>query len=351
MSRTFDLAALGWTDFFQAQLEADAQPGLEPGRVAAAHKGGFELLTAKGTFLGQVRGKLRLSGEGAPAVGDWVRAALREGEKAATIHQVLRRRTAFARQTPGGYEGERQVLAANVDVVFLVTGLDQDFSIRRLERLLALARDSGAEPVLVLTKKDVDDPAAGRLAAAQAAAGAGRVHAVSALTGEGVAALEPYFQPHRTVALLGSSGVGKSTLANVLLGEALLEVGEVRADGRGRHTTVRRELRLLPQGGLILDTPGLREVQLSEEARVQEAFEDVDALAQGCRFRDCVHRDEPGCAVRQAADEGRLASDRYGAFLRLSAERAAKGRPWKAAEKSGTVAGGRQARVRDRHRR
>jgi ribosome biogenesis GTPase / thiamine phosphate phosphatase len=341
------LTELGYDAHFEA-LAADADlPHAFPARVCSAHKGGFELLAPQGHFLGQLRGKRRLSGQGAVAVGDWVLATRREKETSAAIEAVLPRRTTFARQAPGGYEGEKQIIAANVDVIFLVTGLDQDFNLRRIERFLALVRESGAGPVVVLTKKDTAPDAALRVGQAQAAMGSVPVHAVSGISGDGVDALRSYFLPHRTVALLGSSGVGKSTLANALLGHEALAVGGTKSDGKGRHTTSRRELIRLPHGGLILDTPGLREIQLTEGASVAEAFDDIEALAPGCKFSDCRHVTEPGCAVRVAAESGALPDTRYQSFLKLQRERDARA-SWKAQAPGGGV--GRVARQRKHQR-
>lgn len=333
------LVELGFDAHFEEKAAGAKLPHAFPARITSAHKGGFELQSAEGKFLGQLRGKRRLSGEGAPAVGDWVMVTRRPTEQSAAIEAVLPRRTAFTRQTPGGFEGERQVIAANVDVLFLVTGLDQDFKLRRIERFLALAGESGAAPVVVLTKKDLAPDPEALIALVRETVGSVPVHAVNGVTGEGVDALRGYLAGNRTVALLGSSGVGKSTLANALLGNASLAVGVVKSDGKGRHTTSRRELIRVPGGGLILDTPGLREVQLTEKATVAEAFEDIEALSSGCKFTNCKHDTEPGCAVRAAAERGELPEARYKSFLKLQREQARKA-SWKA-----TAPGGGEGRV------
>jgi ribosome biogenesis GTPase / thiamine phosphate phosphatase len=212
-------------------------------------------------------------------------------------------------------------VAANVDVVFLVAGLDGDLNLRRLERYLTLGWESGAEPVVVLTKADLcDDPEGAVLEVETVAIGVG-VHPISNVTGAGVEALARYFAGDRTVAALGSSGVGKSSLVNRLAGEELMAIGDLRADGRGRHTTTNRQLILLPQGGLFLDTPGMRELRLWEsEDGLAAAFDDVAAAAAGCRFADCAHETEPGCGVRQAIADGTLDAERFASWRKLQSE-------------------------------
>jgi ribosome biogenesis GTPase / thiamine phosphate phosphatase len=247
-------------------------------------------------------------------VGDWV--ALRDE----TIHAVLPRRSAFLRKV-AFHATEAQVLAANIDTVFVVTGLDGDFSVRRLERYLTLAWESGARPAVVLTKADLcDDPLALLLEAEQVAVGV-PAHVVSNVTGEGLDELAPYLGPAKTVALLGSSGVGKSSLLNRLLDDEVQATKELAEDGTGRHTTTARQLFRLPGGALFVDTPGLREVQLwSADDGIHEAFADVDELAADCRFNDCAHKREPGCAVQAAIDEGRLPRERLQSYRALQRE-------------------------------
>jgi ribosome biogenesis GTPase / thiamine phosphate phosphatase len=266
------------------------------------HRGVYVLATAEGEVEARITGRLRFDGD-LPAVGDWVAHA--EG----LIHGVLPRRTAFVRRAAGN-ETVEQVLAANIDTVFLVMAFYRDLNPRRLERYLALAWESGAEPAIVLTKLDLAEDADAAIAEVESVAIGVPVHPVSAVTGEGLDELEPYLAPGRTVVLLGSSGVGKSTLVNALLGEERQATKEIRAfDGRGRHTTTARELIGLPGGGLVLDTPGMRELQLWEAAEgLIGTFADVDELALACRFSDCGHESEPGCAVRDAVDPDRLES-------------------------------------------
>jgi ribosome biogenesis GTPase len=311
------LLDLGWAPFFARSfdsfLETLASPGaspppLEPARVAAPGRGLYRLATADRVLTASLPGRLRAAG-GIPAVGDWVAvAAPASAGGRAVIRGVLPRRTAISRKVAGP-RSQEQVLAANVDTVLLVLGLDGDFNLRRLERLVATAAASGAEAAVLLTKADLAGDLPGRRLAAEAVAPGLPVHAVSAVAPGGLAELQPYLAPGRTLVLLGSSGVGKSTLVNRLAGREILRTAPVRpGDDRGRHTTTHRELFRLPGGALVIDGPGLREVQLwggAEEA-LPAAFADIEELARGCRFRDCRHRDEPGCAVRRAVEEGRL---------------------------------------------
>ena len=310
-----NLNDLGWDDGFAASLEP--YDNCIPGRVSAQHRGEYDVLTRVGEQRARVTGKLRheaASGADLPAVGDWV--ALREQ----SIQGVLPRRSAFQRKVNLG-AAEAQVLAANLDSIFVVSGLDADFSARRLERYLTLAWESGATPVVVLTKADLcDDPQALLLDAEQVAVGV-PVHLVSNLTGEGHDELGPYLRPAKTIALLGSSGVGKSSLANGLLGQEAQATKALAEDGTGRHTTTARQLLRLPGGALLVDTPGLREVQLWEaDDGIQEAFADVDELAAGCRFNDCAHMREPGCAVQEAIEDGRLPLERLQSYRVLQRE-------------------------------
>ena len=296
------LEKFGWNSYFEREFLRVAEPGAEPGRVALADREMFSVWTESGEREASVSGRLRHSGGDWPAVGDWV---VLEG--GARIVRVLRRQTAFSRKEAGAVT-RAQVIAANIDVLIVVAGLDGDFNLRRLERYLLLARESGARPVVVLNKSDLRADA--EEVAVHAAALGAPVVTTSALDGCGLDALEAHIEPCQTAALTGSSGVGKSTLLNRLLGSERQRVQEVReSDSRGRHTTVRRELFLAPNGWLIVDTPGLRELQLWADAEsVDLAFADIAELAQQCRFRDCQHQGEPGCAVTAGVDEARLAN-------------------------------------------
>ncbi len=318
-----DLASLGWNDHFASLFGAHAAAGLVPARVALEHKHGYVVLAEPGELTAEVRGRLLKNRVEAdlPAVGDWVAVSLPAEGRHAHIHAVLPRRSRFSRRAPGE-RAEEQVVAANLDTVFLVSGLDADFNPRRIERYLALARGSGAEPVIVLNKADLCPDASARLSAIRKLAGGATVQVISAVTGAGLEALTPYLQPGRTIALLGSSGVGKSTLVNRLLGTERQAVRNVREDDRGRHTTTRRELITLPGGALLVDTPGMRELQLWNRAidGLLTVFPEIVELAHGCRFRDCRHAAEPGCAVRSALVDGTLSPERFGSFLKLRAE-------------------------------
>ena len=310
-----DLARFGWTPERETEFSDHRATGLVPARVAVEHRSAYVLYAEGGETRAELAGRLRHEGV-EPAVGDWV--ALRQPS---TIAAVLPRRTVFSRKEPWAPAVE-QVLAANADTVWITTALtERDFKPRRLERYLATAWESGADPVIVLTKRDLCPDVEGAVLEAEAIAFGVPVHAVSAVTREGVDELRSYFGGNRTVALLGSSGVGKSTLVNRLAGHEVLETQEIRADGRGRHTTTHRELVPLPGGGLVLDTPGLRELQLWDVGEgLDNAFEDVGALAARCRFSDCGHKSEPGCAVRAALRAGTLTRDRFESWRKLQRE-------------------------------
>jgi ribosome biogenesis GTPase len=313
----FTMHDLGWDDGFAATFESLEDDELVPARVSAQHRGGYDVLTEGGERRVRLTGRLRHEAASAaelPAVGDWV--ALRDE----TIHAVLPRRSAFSRKAAWA-PTEEQVLAANLDAIFIVSALDGDLNMRRLERYLTLAWESGATPVLVLTKADLcDDVSAALLDVEQVALGVA-AHAISNVTGAGVEELEPYLAPAKTIALLGSSGVGKSTLANRLVGEELQATHEITEDGRGRHTTSSRQLIRLPRGALLVDTPGLREVQLWDaDEGIVEAFTDVDDLAAECRFNDCSHEREPECAVQAAIADGRLPLERFESYGELQRE-------------------------------
>jgi ribosome biogenesis GTPase len=312
------LAALGWTDELEAAFTTYAGRGFEPARVVAEHRGGYYVRSQRGDRLAHARGRLReeeLFG-GMPAVGDWVAVVDAAGERFA-IEAVLPRRTKVSRKTPW-LKAEEHILVANVDTVLLVTGLDGDFNPRRLERYLIAAWDSGADPVVVLTKLDVCDDL-GKIVEAEDIAVGVPVLSVSSVTGEGIDEVRALLAPARTFVLLGSSGTGKSTLVNRLAGRELMATGDLRNDGKGRHTTRHRQLLVLRGGAILIDTPGLRELQVWE-GDVDSAFADIAELASDCRFNDCRHGGEPGCAVQGALDSGSLDAGRWASYLKLQRE-------------------------------
>jgi len=320
------LTDLGWRPHFQHQLlPADSGPDRLLARVATEHKDRYRLIAPEGLLAAELSGRLRhqtLSRVDLPAVGDWVVARRRPDDpNAALIQRVLTRQTQFSRKQCGGPDGE-QIVAANVDTLFLVSSFNQDLNPRRLERYLATAWQSGARPVVLLNKADLCPDRESGLAQIRAVAREVPIHLLSAQTGEGLEQLAIYHEAGQTSAMLGSSGVGKSTLINRLAGEALQAVGEIRDDdAKGRHTTTSRELIPLPQGGLIIDTPGMRELHLWEaDSGLDQTFADITALTQSCVFRNCSHGAEPDCAIAAALAAGRLDRTRYESYQKLQRE-------------------------------
>jgi len=313
-----NLQDLGWDAFFADAFGPYAADNLIPARVSARHHGPCELMTERGRMGGIPAGKL--SEEELPAVGDWVAVRPVDGERKAVIEAVLPRRTSFTRKE-AFQRTVAQVVAANVDTVFVVTAFGFDLNPRRLERYLTSAWDSGSTPVVIVNKSDTaDDPEAELLEVEPVTMGVS-VHAVSAVSGQGLDDLDPYLQPGQTVALLGSSGVGKSTIVNRLAGREVLATSHTSAGGRGRHTTSHRELVPLPSGAVLLDTPGMRELQLwADEEVLDTTFSEISDLAAQCRFSDCSHEREPGCAIRQALNDGTLARDRWDSYCKLQRE-------------------------------
>ena len=318
------LMDLGWDTFFDGQITDDERARWTPARVVWEGRERYRLSTGGAEWRSELSGRLRhaaASNADLPAVGDWVLAGLRPAEGAATIYRILTRRSRFSR-VAAGRSAEEQVVAANIDTVLLVTSLNRDLKLRRVERYLALTWESGAKAIIVLNKADLcPDPEAWRHEMASASQGV-PVFVTSAMSGDGMAALTEIIRTGGTSAFLGSSGVGKSTLINALLGDDRQDVKPIRGrDGRGRHTTTSRQLFRVPDGGIVIDTPGLRELQLWDaEDGLEHAFRDIEALADGCRFRDCSHAGEPGCAVASAVEGGQLTPGRLASYHRLQRE-------------------------------
>jgi len=318
------LQELGWDEARAREFEPWAgKPAHQPGRVLIGfnylYRVGIEGGEIDAVLAGRLKHRAERQGE-LPAVGDWV-AVRKRPEDHGAIVAVLPRRSRFSRRLAGNVTDE-QVVAANVDVIFIVMALDDDYSLRRLERYLLMARESGATPVVLLTKPDLSADLPADVADVVAAAGDVPVHVLSPKLNQGLEQVAPYMTGGRTAALLGSSGVGKSTIINRLIGADVQKTREVReSDSKGRHTTTHRELVVLPEGGLMIDTPGMRELQLWDASEsVRGTFEDVEALAGECHFTDCRHRGEPRCAVKTAVDEGRILPDRLASYLQLQDE-------------------------------
>ncbi len=321
-----DLEQLGWKPVFEAYYAEYREFGWVPARIVREDRGYYRLRDTKGEWLAEVTGKFRHEATcraDYPRVGDWVVIERSDADHTAQIHAVLPRFSSFSRKEAGKAD-EEQVVAANIETVFLVSALDREYNLRRIERYLTLAWESGARPVVVLNKMDLCEDAEAFLAEVEDVAPGVDVHAVSARTGNGIDTLNSYLKAGDTVVFLGSSGVGKSTLINRLLGTERQRTGEIREeDGKGRHTTTHRELILLQNGAMVVDTPGLREIQLwVDDEGLQQAFEDVEEVAQLCKFRDCLHDEEPGCAVREAVENGKLDAARVNNYKKQRDEMA-----------------------------
>jgi ribosome biogenesis GTPase / thiamine phosphate phosphatase len=325
---SFELSELGWNAELQQQLNELGDDRLEPARVAVEHKGSYRLLVASGEITGLVTGKMTHDARtrmDLPAVGDWVGAEMIDSQSA-VIRSILPRRSLFVRNV-AGTEADVQIIAANINIVFIVDPFDRGPNLRRIERFLTVAWESGANPVVVLTKSDLAADLGEGLANVIGVAPGAEVHAVSNVTREGIPELYPYLEGSATIAVLGPSGAGKSSLINALLGRDAMPAKEVRSDGKGRHTTTHRELIPLPGGGAVIDTPGMRELQFYDgDEGVDTSFSDIHEFAEGCRFRDCAHNGEPGCAVATALRDGTLDESRYESYRKQLRELAALAR-------------------------
>ncbi len=319
-----NLNNLGWQNDFQSAFEALNNSNLIPGRVACEHPGIYTVYSESGDLEAKPSGRMKhlaTSRAHLPAVGDWVAMHPRPDEHTATIHAVLPRQSAVSRQGSGA-EPDEQIIAANIDTVFVVSALDGEFHPRRIERYLTMIWDSGANPVVILNKADLCNDVEKPLSELNAVAPGIPAHVITAETGWAIDSLDPYIGSGQTVATAGSSGVGKSTLINSLLGEKRLRVAAVRErDGLGRHTTTHRELILLPTGGLIVDTPGMRTLHMwGDEDSLSSGFQDIENLFGQCQFRDCKHQREPGCAIQAALQSGHLDQGRWENYLSLQRE-------------------------------
>jgi ribosome biogenesis GTPase len=326
------LINIGWDEYFREAFYSMDMKGCVPARVAQEHKGRYILLGETGDLTAELSGRFVHTADARsqfPAVGDWVVMQPVDSGRRGVIHAVLPRRSYLSRKAVlaggpkyGPGRTEEQILSANVDIAFLISGLDEEFNLRRIERYLTVAWEGGVTPVILLNKADLRDNLEDLIQEVEAVAMAVPIHAISALENEGLEVIDDLLGPGRTAVFLGSSGVGKSSIINCLLNEerqAIFEVSDFKS--RGRHTTTLREMIILPSGGIVIDTPGIREIQLwTDENGLSTSFDDIEAFAAECRFRDCHHKDEPGCAVRRAVADGRLDDSRLLNYFKLQKE-------------------------------
>ena len=322
--RPMNLSNLGWNGFFSTHFQDIEDKSLIPARVTKGYGQKYIIYSQYGESMAEVSGKYMnqaLSAADFPAVGDWVAIQPVDGGEYAIIHQLLPRKNSFSRKFPGKRTSQ-QILVSNIDIVLITCGLDHDFNVRRIERYLVMAWENETNPVIVLNKTDICPDLGGYIGETEAVAPGVSIIPVSAKNGEGFEDLKTYCIKGQTIALLGSSGVGKSSIINRLIGMDKQAVKTVREDdSRGRHTTTHREMIFLPEGGLVIDNPGMRELQpYKDEAKITSAFPDIEELSARCRFRDCTHESEPGCAVHEALSEGLLDHRRYENYLELKRE-------------------------------
>lgn len=320
------LTQYGWSDHWSSEWSKGDRGDRRPGRIAADFGQKYKVYTVEGEVWGEMSGKMKhelQSGAPYPAVGDWVELQMLEGEDRGVIHGILARKTSISRQKAGAKSAQEQLIAANVDVLFLVTSLNDDYNPRRMERYLIMAWNSGVNPVILLSKADLCDDAEIKAAEMELIAPGVPVHVVSALEDRGKEAVTGYLKEGVTVALTGSSGCGKSTIVNWLAETTAQRTQGIREDdSRGRHTTTHRQLFLLPQGGLMVDTPGMRELQLYDDdgGGFEQAFSDIESIAKECRFADCRHEREAGCAVRAAVESGEIDAKRLQNYRKTQRE-------------------------------
>lgn len=319
-----NLHQLGWRSSFDQHFKSFQEQGFQVGRIAIENRDNYLVLNGENEYFGEVTGKLLFNAQSAsdlPKVGDWVVVSLFESEQKAIIHEVLPRQTKFSRKIASA-KTEEQVLATNIDYIFIVQSCDHDFSLRRLERQMVMVYEGGAQPIAVLNKIDLCDNYETYISKVSSIFNDNEVMAVSARTDAGIDRLKSQLEAGKTYAFIGSSGVGKTSLINKILGDDIFKVNEVREkDSKGRHTTTRRQLIAIPSGGLLIDTPGMKEFQLwNADEGLDEVYSEIADLSASCRFSDCTHTQEIGCAVIAAVESGKLPKDRYESYLKLARE-------------------------------